>query len=205
MIIQIVLNLSKLSNAQLLVDGDHYATSIESSPYFKDEPMVDDTKNLKSSIIAFRSELNAPLSETKKDRLLNARDALERTIKIIKADVEIRANAPGLTDAERLTIAHSAGMTVKSQHYPQSRVFKVMTGKISGSVKLVAQGRVVAHEWQYTSDTINFKNCIPLPTTTIAKTEVNGLIPKTEYAFFHKAVVAYERTEWEKPIIFMVM
>jgi len=202
--IQVVLNLSKLSNAQVLVDADHYATSIVGNPYFTSEAMADDIKKLQASIVAFRNELNAPLSETKKDKVLNARDVLDRTLKMVKADVEIRANAPDLSDAERVTIVHSAGMTVKTQIHPQSRVFSVKAGDISGSVLLYAQGGAVAHEWQYTNDIVNFSNRIPLPTTTTAKTEIDGLSPKTEYAFFHKPVVAGEKTEWENPILFMV-
>jgi hypothetical protein len=72
-------------------------------------------------------------------------------------------------------------------------------------VLLTAQGGANANEWQYTPDIVNYTGRIAVATTTKARTEIPNLKKGTEYAFFHKAIISGTNTDWEAPVILMVI
>jgi len=82
----------------------------------------------------------------------------------------------------------------------QKNQFKVKNGNISGTVLHTAKGNVNAHEWQYTTDIVNFKNRVAADTTTTSTTEIKNLEEATKYAFFHKAIQPGTITDWEGSI-----
>jgi len=203
--IQVALNLHSKNNAQLVANSDIYTINMTDNAYFLAPDMVALIKTTKTATLTMRNAMNAPTSDTKNDTIKGSRDALERYLSNLKNGVESVANNPTISEMERISIVHSAGMSIKQQPRPQARIFSVKQGNISGSVVLTAQGGASANEWQYTEDTVNFTNRISLPTTTTAKTQLEGLLKKTDYAFFHKAIIAGENTDWEDPIIFTVL
>jgi len=203
--IQVALNLHSKNNAQLIADADIYTTNMTDNAYFIAPEIVAQVKTTKTATLTMRNAMNAPTSDTKNDMIKVSRDALERNLSKLKGEVESVSNSPTISEIERISIVHSAGMSIKQQPHPQARIFSAKQGSISGSVILTAQGGANANEWQYTTDTVNFADRISLPTTTTAKTQVDGLLKKTDYAFFHKAIIAGENTEWEDPIIFTVL
>ncbi len=203
--IQVVLSLGSCSNAQVLIDGDRYVTSMTGNTYFAPAAITDILTTCQTSITNLRAAINAPISSIRTDNIKIARDALDRNLTMLGAKVEEVANDPTIADALRVEIAHSAGMDVKNQIRPQKHQFTVANTEISGTVHLTAQGGAKAHEWQYTSDIINFTERIAVPTTTTANTNVPNLKKGTEYAFFHKAIEVGQNSGWEGPIILMAV
>lgn len=203
--VQVVLGLGDCSNAQVLIDGDYYVASMTGSTYFPPAVFTEVLTVVKASLKNLRDAINAPPSNGKTDSIKAARDVVDRNLTMLGGKVEEVANDPDIPDAKRVEIVHSAGMDVKNQVHPQRRRFTVSNTRISGTVYLTAQGRAKAHEWQYTGDIISFKEKIAVPTTTMSHTEISNLKRGTEYAFFHKAIVAGQNNNWEGPIILMVV
>ena len=203
--IQIVLGLGSCSNAQVLIDGDHYVTCMTGNTYFAPTAITEVLTACKTAITNLRAAINAPVSGTKTDSVKITRDAVDRNLTILGGKVEEVANDPSIPDAKRVEIVHSAGMDAKNQAHPQRRKFTVSPAGISGTVHLTAQGGAKAHEWQYTSDVINFTGRIAVTTTTKGFTDIPNLKKGTEYAFFHNAIIANVNTGCEGPIICMAV
>lgn len=205
MFIQIVLSLKESNNAQIMVVADHYISSMLSSTFFTDSIVANQMEKVKDATNNLRNKMNAPLYGTQSEDIAAARDVLDRALTKLKNIVQDIANDSAVADANRVTIVHSAGMTEKAQVHPQARKFTVKQGDISGTVVLTAQGGANANEWQMTTDIEKCTNRIPLPTTVPAKTIVSNLQKKTDYAFFHRAVISGTETNWEGPIIITVV
>ena len=203
--VKIVLNLGSTSNAQVLVDAAHYTTNMTGNPLFVEADLVAQVAATVTATTNLRSAMIAPISDAKTDNISAAREALDRNLNILAAKVEAVANSPTLVENQRVGIVHSAGMEVKSQVIPKKRVFSVTFGSTEGSVHLTATGGANAHEWHYTSDVENFNNRIAVVTTTKASTDLSGLKSGSKYAFFHRSVVSGVTTDWEGPLMMIVM
>lgn len=203
--LQIVLNLKGRSNAEILTDADHFITSMTGNTHFSAADIVAHLAVVKTAINNLRTAMNAPTSDTKTDDIAIARDALDRSLVKLAGKVEDVANDPATPDANRVDIAHGAGMNVKNYAHPQRHTFAASNGNISGTVHLVAQGGANAHEWQYTTDIVNYTGRVAIPSTTKANTDIANLTKKTDYAFFHKAIIAGSDTDWEGPVILTVI
>jgi hypothetical protein len=202
--IQIVLNLSSTSNAQVITDALRYTTCMTGNAYFTAADVVAQIDATNAATTSMRNVLSSPMSDTKKDNVLIARDVLDRDLIKLANKVEDIANAPNLSDLTRLDIVHSAGMIAKGQNHPERRQFRAVNSKISGTVIITAKGGAKAHEWQYTTDIVNYTGRIAVDSTTSAKTEIPNLADGTRYAFFHKPIISNTITEWEGPIILLV-
>ena len=202
--IHIVLALKKRTNAELVVDADHYAASIAGDPIFPAAEFTAQLTALKTAVTNMRTAMNVPTSDTKTEGIRITRDVVERLIIKLANRVEDIANDPTTPDANRLNIVLSAGMTSKEHAKPQKRTFTATQGEISGGVVLLAQGGAKAHEWQYTTDTLNFNNRVASETTTTGKTEIFNLQRGVEYGFFHKSIISGEKTDWEGPVLFLM-
>jgi hypothetical protein len=202
--VKVVLGLAKRSDAQVLIDGDKYTTSMTGNDHFTEASVVEQVNTAKDAVTDLRTAKNAPVSSTKTDNIRIARDALDRALTTLGARVEEVANNPSIPDAQRVEIVHSAGMDAKDQVHPSKHRFTVRDTEISGTVHLTATGGANAHEWQYTADAINFTGRISVRSTTKAKTDIANLQKGVEYAFFHKATIPNVETDWEGPIVWMV-
>lgn len=203
--VQIVLDLSKRSNAQLMVDADHYTISMTGNTNFAAADIVAEVTAAKAAVVDMRTAVNAVNSDTKTENVRLKRDIVERRLSRLASKVEDVANDPGVMDANRVNIVLSAGMIVKSQASRKKQVFTVVNASISGTVQLTAAGGANAHEWQYTTDTINLTNRVSADSSTTARTEIAGLTKGKEYAFFHKSIIAGEKTDWEGPVMLVII
>lgn len=203
--VQIALNLGASSNAQVLVDADHYTTSMTGNANFTAADIVAQVTSTKTAISTLRTAVNAPTSDIKTDAVKTARDVLDRNLSKLASKVEDVANDPATAESNRVNIVHSAGMKLKGQFHPQKQVFTAENSSVSGSIVLTAAGGAKAHEWQYTADTVNFTERIAIDSTTTAKVQIDDLKKATEYAFFHKAVKVGEKTDWEGPVFLVVL
>jgi hypothetical protein len=195
--VQVNLGLKDKSHAQLLVDADNYTGDMTGNANFSASDIVAAVTATKTATTNMRNACNAPKSETKEDNIIIARDVLERNLTILSHKVEDTANSPSTLDANRLAVLHSSGMSDKNHPAPQKHKFTATNTEISGTVHLTAEGMVNGHNWEYTSDVINFTNKIAVDPTTTSYTDITGLAKKTEYAFFHKAIKAKTKTAIE--------
>ena len=202
---KIVLKLSSTSNAQVLVNAAHMTTNMTGNTLFAAADIVAQVAATVAATTNLRATMSAPISEAKTDNISAAREALDRNLTILAAKVEAVANSPTLVDSQRMGIAHSAGMQVKNQAIPKKRVFSVNRGNLDGSVHLTAESGAKAHEWQYTSDVVNFTDRVAASTTTTSSTEINGLKSGSKYAFFHKPIQSGMSSNWEGPLYVTVI
>jgi len=201
---KINLDLNRLSNSEVVIDADRYVTCMTGNPLYSDPDLVTQVATTGTATIKMREAVAAPVSETKTDNIRIARDKLNRSITKLASMVQNLANDPNITDLQRLLVIHDAGMTEKGQTHRQNNQFTVKNGDISGTVFLTAKGQVNAHEWQYTTDIVNFKNRVAADTTTTSKTEIKNLEEATKYAFFHKAIQPGTTTDWEGPLLLVI-
>ena len=201
----VALKLAICGNAKMLINGDRYVNCMTGNAHFQSLKSVELVAKCKICVTNLRTAINAPKSETKTDNIRIARDALDRSLTMLGANVEHVANDPSILDSQRVEIVHSTGMEIKSQVHRGRFVFSVKNTDVSGTVRLRAQGRKRAHEWQYTDDVINFTGRIAVPSTTKATTHIANLKKVTEYAFFHKAIKRGGNTDWEGPILLVVI
>jgi hypothetical protein len=173
--------------------------------HFADARIVAMVATCKTSVAGLRTAINAPTSDIRSDNISIARDVLDRNLTMLGAAVEEVANNPAIPDSQREEIVHSAGMEIKNQVHPTARVFRVINTGISGRVQLLARGNAKAHQWQYTEDVINYTGRIDIESTTTADTFAGNLTKGKEYAFFHKPIKPKVHTEWEGPVLLLVL
>jgi hypothetical protein len=202
--VKVALFLSTTSNAQILVDATHYANNMTGNALFNAAEVVAQVTATNTAITGLRTAMNAATSDSKTDAIRQTRDVLDRNLTILAGKVEAIANNPTIPDEQREGIIHSAGMETRGLGSPKKRVFSVDNSDTDGSAYLTAAGGANAHEWQYTNDVINFTNRTAALTTTTATTEITGLNRGMKYAFFHKAIMPGQITDWEGPLFLIV-
>ncbi len=202
---KIVLNLGSTSNAQVLVSATHITTNMTGNALFAAADIVAQVTATVTATTNLRAAMSVPISDVKTDNIRVAREVLDRNLTILAAKVEAVANSPTLFDSQRVGIIHSAGMEVKNQVSPKKRVFSVTHSDVEGSVHLTAEGGVSSHEWQYTSDVVNFTGRVAASSTTTSTTDIDGLKSGSKYAFFHKPIQAGSITDWEGPLYVTVI
>ena len=199
--IEIVLDLDNRTNAEVVVGGDHYLTSMKGKKVFDTPEVSAQITTTTDAVAGLRSAMRAPLSDVKTENIRISRDTVDRSLRKLANRVEDIANDPSLPDVARIDIAHQAGMKVKGRTPRQKNQFKAVNGDLSGSVILTAAGGVTAHLWQYTTDIVNFAGRIPAKNTTSGTVVITGLTPLTKCAFFHQPIIGDDDTDWEGPII----
>jgi hypothetical protein len=198
--IQIVLNLKTRNNADVIAMANRYVANLKGNSLLNSAAIVKQTEVVKTLADALSDLMCKPVYEAKAANLRVSRENLDRELTILAGQVEAVANSSSTIDSDRIGIVESVGMDIKTYPSRSKRVFAVTNGNISGSVKLVAEGGARAHEWQYTSDLVNFTNRIAAQTTVRGSSEITGL-SKGVYAFFHKPIYSDRVVDWEGPII----
>jgi hypothetical protein len=207
----IVLSLSQTSDAKICTDCDNYTGNITtgvglvnfSTPAVSAPVAANIAAQVglvKTAVVNLRAAMAAPVSDTKTDTIHAARLVVDIDLTNLAHLIEGVANSSTILDANRAGIVHSAGMDVKDQPNPQKHTFTAKNGPTPDSAHLTAEGGANAHEWQQTTDVVTFTNRIPLESTTTAYTDVHGLAPKTDYAFFHKGIYPGNANVWEGPV-----
>ena len=203
--INIKLGQSKLTHLEAMANVEHYNRNMQSNPLFQAPDVVDQLGKVNTAFNTLHSSIIAPHAENKTNIVKGARDDLNREVTDLKNKVQGIANKPGLSDEERLSITHAAGMSEKTKIIHTARIFKALNGEVSGTVILLARGGAVSNNWQYTTDVKEFTGRINIDGTSRASTEVSGLPIKTDVAFFHQPVLSGVKTNWEGPVIITVL
>lgn len=203
--ITVVLGISGISIAALIQKCKNYILLITGNARFQSADFKTPVDNLKTSVTVLENCSNEGVSGSKTDRVNAARKEVLRRLSIVANEVESLANQPGLEDDERLAIVHEAGMSVRNSVTRGIQNFEVRHGNDSGSAELSAKGNTYGHEWQSTTDLVNFLNRVTYKSTTRAKTTITGLTPGQKVAFFHRAITPSEDTTWEGPVFLTVL
>jgi len=199
--IEIVLNLQNLTNAEVVVDGDHYTTCMTGKDLFSAPEVIAQITTTVNAIDGMRTAMRAPTSDDKTENIRIARDTLDRSLRKLANRVEDIANDPALPDVARIDVAHQAGMKVKGSGHRPKNTFKAVNGNLSGSVILTAESIAIAHLWEHTTDIVNFTGRVAEKPTTKSTTFLTGFTPLTKCAFFHQPVIAGTISDWEGPIV----
>jgi hypothetical protein len=199
-----VLSLRSKNNSEVFVYADHIISKVTEEslfdlPHIKEQLAVTSLAN--KSLLAAMAE---PLSETKTDHIRAARATLDRELTILAGYIVALANKGEHPHDVRASIIHAAGLDVMVRKPRKKNSFTVVSGLVGGSVFLKAAGEGVAHEWQFSTDLVNFENRKAAPATTTASTEITGLESGTRYVFFHRSVQAGVNTPWEGPLFLTV-
>lgn len=212
--VKVVLNLKGTNDVQVCVDADLYCDSITatSNPNFV-EPAVSvqvaatiasQVTLTRGSVTVLRAAIAAPLSATRTDNIYSARAVVDSNLNILANLVENVANAPNVLDINREAIVRSAGMRVQSRVSRSAKTFAVSNLKTTGCVRLVAPGGASAHLWAYTLEKEDFVNHKQVEPTTAATTDITGLTPGINYAFYHKPISNKGPHPWEGPEFLLV-
>ncbi len=118
--------------------------------------------------------------------------------------VEDIANEPA-NAADATVIILSAGMKTKAFTPRQKQVFKVLPGKLVGTVDMKAAAvKRGTHEWQYTLSPGEVGSWIALPPTTKAHSTIIGLTSGTQVYGRHRAVLKTGPTDWDSQLSVVV-
>ena len=212
--VSVVLDLSNTSDAKICVDGDNYVACISDPANLNfvapavsaatAAMIAEQVATVSANVASLRTALSAPKSDTKTTDIKEARWVLDTNLTKLGHSIQGVANDPAVPDENRVGILHSAGMSEKGHTNPQKHKFTASNTAVSGRPHLTAEGGANAHDWAYTLDLVGFTNRVPLETTTTAHTDVPGLTPKLEYAFFHKGIYPGNNNVWEGPIFLVV-
>jgi hypothetical protein len=203
--ITVVLGVKGLSILALIQKCKNYILLLTGNVRFQIAALKTPVDNLKTSVANLEENLNTGNDKSKTDRVNAASKEVLRWLNIVANQVEILANQPDLTEDESLAIIHEAGMEVRASAKRNAQVFEVRHGAESGTAEMSAKGGVDGHEWQSTTDLVNFLNRVSHKSTTRAKTIVTGFTPGEKVAFFHRAITPSEDTTWEGPVFLTII
>ena len=101
-------------------------------------------------------------------------------------------------------IIQSAGMGVRKTTVHGKRVFGVIQGSLSGSVKVVAPSaaRRASYDWQWSTD--GGKTWQLAASTLQAKTSLTGFAAGSTVSFRYRVTTKTGEAEWSQPIAFLV-
>lgn len=201
--IVVALFLRQLSDTELINKARISAARITEDKSYPEADFKSLVEDLIKAADVFEQALQSPLSETKADREETGRAELERAMAALGNEVETLANK----SEDGMAIVHGAGMAVRQPSVGNKarNGFGAERGSGKGKAKLSAIADGSAHEWQFAKDLVNFTNRVAAPSTTTCTTEITGLESLTQYAFFHKMIKAGMETQWEGPVILLVL
>ena len=120
---------------------------------------------------------------------------------------ELRSYVQKISDADpenAAAIIQSAGMAVKKAIVHATRVFAVIQGASSGTVKVVAPSaaRRASYDWSWSTD--GGKAWQIAPSTLQAKTQLSGLVAGSTVSFRYRVTTKAGEGEWSDAINFLV-
>lgn len=202
----VVLGLATLKDIDLVLRARHIASLIKGNKKFPEADFRDRVNSVMTLSDAMDHVLQLPWCVSKADEVKGARVALDMALTALGSEVQLMVNNLDLTIEDRLGLVHEAGMKVRQNKGRTLRVFAVKHGRMKGSVICYAARKdSVSHEWQVAADISRLDNRTALPATSKSMTEITGLIPGHEYAFYHRPVRAGKVSAWEGPLFLMVI
>jgi hypothetical protein len=199
---KVVLELFKLSVSELLTFGNTAVASINGNSYFS---TPHPTLSACSTALA---DLETAAEAAKNGDGGTEATAIQDMKRLVVQNlltelghyVEDTANDPTNVGQEAAVIL-SAGMKVKKVSPRQKRVFAAKSGKLMGTVDLIAPRALRGtHEWGYTTTPNDPESWFEVTPTTKGATTVTDLTGLTKYYFRHRAVLPSGITDWDEPV-----
>ena len=204
--IQIKLGFRKLKNADAVIKGDLYADGVDDNPFFPETAVIAQGLVVKSSSENLKNALEKPISLTRSSGIKAARSKWELEVTKLTKLQEIVVNSADVADDVKIQMVQSTNREVIEHPVHQKYDFTAKRGPNSGEVIFTAVTKdAVSHLYTWTDDLVNFTNKVDPWTSAGAKTTATGLPIGNELAFFHKAIFAKKRMDWEGPIFLKVL
>lgn len=202
----VVLGLATLKELELASRARMIASLIRGNRKFPEADFHDRVTRVETLANQMDEVVQMQPSASKSNRVKGVRVALEMALNALASEVQLMVNQVELSLEDRLLLVQEAGMQVRQNKGRAKRVFSVKHGILKGSVCCYAARQdSVSHEWQIAADVARLDDRITLPATTKSMTEVSGLTPGQEYAFYHRPVKVGTLSAWEGPIFLMVI
>lgn len=131
----------------------------------------------------------------------------EKRAVVVALLTRLKAYVQGVADGDvdgAPAIIEGAGMNVKRKVSATKPPFEVKTGRVSGSVRLVARaaGDRAAYEWAWSTDAGTTWHVAP--TTTQASTELAGLPVATTCSFRYRVLTLAGQGDWSNPTLLVI-
>jgi hypothetical protein len=204
--IQIKLGFDDLSNTDAVTQGYLYAEGVDGNPYFPGENIVAQGPIVKTKTDKLQEALAKPKSPTRTPAINAARAEWETEVTSLTKMQEIVVNSADVADDVKIEMVKSANREVVVHPVRQKYDFTAKRGANTSEVVFTAVTKdAVAHLYTWTSDLVNFTNKADPWVSASAKTTATGVPVGNELAFFHKAIFAKKRMDWEGPIFLKVL
>lgn len=195
----VTLGLSTLSVPALIDYVKAIITAMTGNPDLPDPPInLDDVTLNVNALDAAWLVTQAPSSGPDDTSLVHTKRFLVVSmVNYLAAYVEFTANE-NITTGESIIL--SANMGVKDSVGNTGRTFEVRNTPISGQALLRTRSRgIVSYEWAYTIDPAG-GGWTAVPSTSIANTIINDLIPGQRYYFRVRANKGTTPGPWQGPV-----
>jgi hypothetical protein len=204
--IQIKLGFRKIKNADAVIKGDLYAAGVDDNPFFPEANVIAQGLVVKSASANLKNALEKPKSLTRSSEIKVARRKWELEVTKLTKLQEIIVNSADVADDVKKEMVQSANREVVEHPIHQKYDFSAKRGTNSGEVIFTAVTKdAVSHLYTWTDDLKNFTNKADPWVSAGAKTTATGVPTGNELAFFHKAIFARKRMDWEGPIFLTVL
>jgi len=130
------------------------------------------------------------------------RAALVQLVEALRNYVQGVADLANPEDAA--ATIHAAGFSVRKVPPHRARVFSVIQGVMTGSVKVVAPsgGKRASYDWQWSTD--GGKTWTLAPSTLQSKTTLQGFAAGSTVSFRYRVTTKAGEGEWSQAIAFLV-
>ncbi len=199
--IQIRLGLHEIKNSDAVIKGDLYAKGVDNNPYFPGADIIAQGDVVKTCSDKLKGALDEPKSSTKSSSINIARTKWDKEVSTLTTMEELVVNNADATDEEKIKMVQSANREVVEHPVRQKYQFTAKRGANSGEIDFTAVTKdAVAHLYTYCTDLETFKDKADPCCSAGAKTTASGVPIGKELAFFHKAIFAKKKMDWEGPI-----
>ena len=204
--IQILLGFEKTTNPNAVIKGELYADGVADNAFFPEDAVKEQGLVVKSKTDKLKEALAKPKSPTRTPAINAARAEWETEVTTLTNLEENVVNNANVADDVKIEMVQSANREVVVRPVHQKYDYTVKRGPNSSEVVFTAVTKdAVAHLYTWTSDLENFTNKADPWVSASAKTTATGVPVGNELAFFHKAIFAKKRMDWEGPIFLKVL
>ena len=179
---------------------------VADNDYFPQEDVKEQGGVVQTATEDLQKALALPKSSSRTSAIKAARAKWEKEVTTLTNLEENVVNAANVSDEVKVVMVQSANREVVEHPVRQKYDYTVKRGPNSGEVVFTAVTKdAVAHLYTWSSDLVNFTNKADPWESASAKTKTSGLPVGNELAFFHKAIFAKKRMDWEGPILLKVL
>lgn len=204
--VQIKLGFKEITNSEAVIQGTLFASGVVNNTFFPELNVIAQGIVVQTATDTLQTALGQPKSSTRTSGINAARVVWETEVTSLSKMQEIVVNSADVADDVKIQMVQSANRAVVVYGVHQKYGFTATRGDNSGEVVFTAETiDAVAHLFTWSSDLENYTNKADPWTSAGAKTTATGVPVDDELAFFHKAIFAGKKMDWEGPIFLKVL